>query len=316
MKGLVKAFRKGITLIELFQMFPDDASAERWLEEARWGEAGKPAYCPHCGCDDKLRPVPSRRPLPYWCGSCRRNYSVRVGTVMHRSHIPLQKWVIGIYLWATSLKSVSSMKLHRDLGITQKSAYFMAQRLREAWSDMPFDTEGLVEADGSYFGGARKNMPNWKQKAQTGRRTVGKTAVAGIKDRETGQVSARVTDSTKADDLQRLVRNHAVPGAPLCTDEAGVYNGMPEYEHEAVDHSASEYVQEMAHISGIESFWSLLKRGYHGTFHHISEKRLRRYVNEFATRHNLRPQDTIAMMQDTVARMVGKRLTYRGLITD
>lgn len=137
-------------------MFPDDAAAERWFEEARWGEAGKPAYCPHCGCDDKLRAVPSRQPLPYWCGSCRRNFSVRVGTVMHRSRIPPRKWAIAVYLWATSLKSVSSMKLHRDLGITQKSAYFMARRLRQAWSDMPFGMSGPVEADAPYMGASAR----------------------------------------------------------------------------------------------------------------------------------------------------------------
>lgn len=316
MKASDKPFRKGITLIELFKMFPDDAAAERWLEEARWGEAGKRAYCPHCGCDNKLRPVPRGRPLPYWCGSCRRNFSVRVGTVFHRSHIPLQKWVIGIYLWATSLKSVSSMKLHRDLGITQKSAYFMAQRLRGAWSDIPLDMEGPVEADESYFGGKRKNMPNRKRKTLTGRGTVGKTAVAGVKNRETGQVSARVTGVADATVLQCFVRDHAAPGATLYTDEAAAYKGMPEFDREAVNHSVSEYFRDMAHTNGIESFWSLLKRGYHETFQHLSPKHLRRYVNEFATRHNMRPQDTIAMMQDTVARMVEKRLTYRGLIAD
>ena len=137
-----KHYREGISLIELFQMFPDDAAAERWFEERRWGAAGQPSHCPLCGGAGKLRPVPSGRPLPYWCGGCRRNFSVRSGTVMHRSRIGLQKWAIAIYLWSTSLKGVSSMKLHRDLGITQKSAYFLAQRLREAWSGTPSGMTG------------------------------------------------------------------------------------------------------------------------------------------------------------------------------
>ena len=315
-KGPGKSHREGISLIELFEQFPDDATAEVWFEEQRWGTAGEPSHCPMCGDTAKQRPVKSRKPLPYWCGSCRRHYSVRTGTVMHRSRIPLQKWAIAIYLWSTSLKGVSSMKLHRDLKITQKSAYFMAQRLREAWSDMPSGMGGPVEADETYVGGKRKNMSNAKRKqlAGTGRGAVGKVAVAGIKDRKTRQVSARVMEATKADDLQGFVRDHAVAGATLYTDDAGAYQGMSDYDHESVKHSVSEYVRGQAHTNGIESFWSMLKRGYHGTFHHISEKHLHRYVNEFATRHNLREEDTIAMMEKTVSMMNGKRLTYRDLV--
>ena len=212
--------------------------------------------------------------------------------------------------------SVSSMKLHRDLDITQKSACFMAQRLRGAWSDILLDMEGPVEADESYFGGKRKNTSNRKRKTLKGCGTVGKTAVAGVKDRETGQVSARVTEVTDATALRCFVRDHAAPGATLHTDEAAACKGMSEFDRGAVNHSVSECVRDMAHTKGIESFRSLLKRGYHGTFRHLSPKHLHRYANEFATPHNTRPQDTIAMMQDTVARMVEKRLTYRGPIAD
>ena len=137
MKTPGKSFREGTTLIKLFQRFPDDVSAERWLEEQRWESAGKPSNCPLCGCTDKLQSTPNRTPLPYWCGTCRKHFSVRTGSVMHRSKIPLHKWVIAIYLWSTSLKGVSSMKLHRDLNITQKSAYFLALRLRHAWYNTP-----------------------------------------------------------------------------------------------------------------------------------------------------------------------------------
>ena len=139
-----KHYREGISLVELIAKFPDDAAAERWFEEQRWGEAGKPSHCPMCGGTDKVRPVPSRKPLPYWCGECRRNFSARTETVMHRSKIGFQKWAIAIYLWSTSLKGVSSMRLHRDLNITQKSAYFMGQRLREAWSESLTDMSGTV----------------------------------------------------------------------------------------------------------------------------------------------------------------------------
>ena len=306
-----KHYREGISLIELFDRFPNDETAERWFEEQRWGETVTPSYCPMCGGTDKLKSAPSRKPLPYWCGECRRHFSVRTGTVMHRSKIGLQKWAIAIYLWSTSLKGVSSMRLHRDLNITQKSAYFMAQRLREAWSDSPGGMLGPVEVDETFVGGKEKNKHAHK-KIRAGRGTVGKMIVVGAKDRETNHVSAAVVGNTDAKTLQGFVGDHAAEGATVYTDDHTGYQGMP-FEHETVKHSVSEYVRDQAHTNGIESFWATLKRGYHGTFHHISPKHLHRYVNEFATRHNMRPKDTEAIMGETVALMVGKRLMYNEL---
>ena len=311
-----KSHRKGWSITQLIDRFPNDSAAEAWFEEQRWGRAGKPGHCPICGCSDKIRPVPSGRPLPYWCGSCRRNFSVKTGTVMHRSRIGLRDWAIASYLWATSLKGVSSMKLHRDLGITQKSAYFMAQRLREAWSGPECGKTGPVEVDESWFGGKRGNMSNAKRKkireAGLKQGPSGKTAVIGAKDRETNTITAQVIQSTDGTTLRGFAEGASSPDAQVYTDDAKAYVGMNR-KHESVNHSVSQYVSKMAHTNGIESFWALLKRGYHGTFHHISEKHLHRYVNEFATRHNLRPRDTEEIMAETVARMTGKRLTYREL---
>ncbi|MCY4258857.1 MAG: hypothetical protein OXC91_01155 [Rhodobacteraceae bacterium] len=129
-----KAFRKGLSLMEIVEMFPDEETAVKWFEVNRWGRDRMPKTCPLCGCSGRITRNGKRKTSPYWCGSCRRNFSVRTGTVMSRSRLPLRKWAIAMHLWATSLKGVSSMRLHRDLGITQKSAWFMTHRLREAWT--------------------------------------------------------------------------------------------------------------------------------------------------------------------------------------
>ena len=188
-----KAHREGISLLELARIFPDERAAERWFEEARWGDE---PCCPRCGGLEKVREIASRKPMKWHCGDCRRYFSVRLGTVLERSRIPLQKWAYAIYLWTTSLKGVSSMKLHRDLGISQKSAWFMAHRLREAYLNGGGMFDGPVEVDEMYVGGKRANMSNAKRKELReqglGRGTAGKTAVVGMKDRETKRVVARV----------------------------------------------------------------------------------------------------------------------------
>ena len=237
---------------------------------------------------------------------------------MQRSKIPLRKWAIAIYLCLTSLKSVSSMKLHRDIGVTQATAWFMMHRIREAWgedNDDPFD--GPVEVDESYFGGKRRNMSTAKRKelADTGRGAVGKTAVVGMKDRNTNEVRAEVIANPDAKTLHEFVEDNTEETAMVFTDDARAYLGI-EREHEAVCHSVGEYVDGMVHTNGIESFWSMLKRAHKGTFHKISPKHLQRYVSEFAGKHNIRDSGTLAQMRDTVARMVGRNLLHRRLVAD
>ena len=309
-----KSYREGITIIELMAMFPTEETAIKWFEDVFW-HSGR--NCGKCG-STRTKEVPNAKPMPYWCTDCRSYFSVRTGTPIARSNVPLQKWAIAIYLCLTSLKSVSSMKLARDIGVNQSTAWFMLHRIREAWAgenDGPFG--GPVEVDETYFGGKRKNMSKAKRKelASTGRGAVGKTAVVGMKDRDSNKVTASVVKDTDAKTLQGFVADHAAPDAKVYTDDHGGYHGMP-FEHETVKHSVSEYVNGMAHTNGIESFWSMLKRAHKGTFHKISPKHLERYVHEFAGKHNVRKSGTLVQMRDTVARLVGRNLLYRDLIAD
>ena len=304
-----RADRDGLSVIELFKMFPDNASARKWMEDLRWPNGER--HCPVCG-SLSTKTVPNEKPMPYHCGDCRKYFSVKTGTVMQSSKIGLQKWVIAIYLMSTNLKGVSSMKLHRDLGVTQKTAWFLAQKIRQGWLEGQDGDkmDGIVEVDETYIGGKAKNMhrkyrrenPDYKKKQ----------AVVGILERDGDIRAAHVP----AGEASNQVREHVAKDAVLITDAARLYKKLgDEYDnHIVINHNVGEYVKGQAHTNGIESFWATLKRGYKGTYHKMSAKHLSRYVTEFAGRHNLRDYDTIIQMEMVAKGFIGKRLRYQDLI--
>ena len=300
-----------MSLIELMKMFPTEEAATAWFEDVLW--AGE-RCCGKCGSVE-TRTVPHAKPMPYWCPSCRSYFSVRTGTAIARSNVPLRKWAIAIYLCLTSLKSVSSMKLHRDLGVSQKTAWFMLHRIREAWAEqLPAAFAGPVEADETFVGGRAKNMHAAKRKQLTGRGGADKMAVAGVKDRATGRVRASVVERVDGPTLTGFVEAHAAQEAIVYTDEATAYTTLA--NRHAVTHGVGEWVRDQIHINGMESFWSMLKRAHMGTFHKLSPKHLDRYVQEFAGKHNMRNSGTLAQMRTTAARLVGRTLLYRDLVAE
>ena len=298
-----------ISLLQLFKLYPDQESAREYLEQRRWPNG---VTCPQCAERERIK---ARKDGYYRCNACLLDFTIRTGTVFERSHIPLHKWLYAMYLLITSRKGISSMQLSKEISVTQKSAWFMLQRLREACGSDIDKLSGTVEVDETFVGGKERNKHAAK-KLNAGRGTVGKTAVIGLRERGGNTIAMPVSD-TGSNTLQSTIHAHVQTGSTVYTDESASYSDLDGlfFRHEAVNHSSGEYVRGMASTNGIESVWAVLKRGLNGVYHHASSKHLARYVNEFAFRLNDGnvKRHTLDRLDSLVTATFGKRITYKEL---
>jgi transposase-like protein len=298
-----------ISVFQLFEMFPDQKSARKYLESQFWPNGVR---CPFCG---QRKKITTRKNGFYRCNPCKKDFSVRTGTVFERSHVPLHKWLCAMYLLVTARKGISSLQLSKEIGITQKSAWFVLQRLREACGKKLTTLKGIVEVDEVYIGGKEANKHEHK-KMKIGRGTIGKIAVLGLRER-CGPTIAMPIPDVNIENLYHTIYNRINIGTTLHTDEAAVYAGLGGlfFKHETVNHNTGEYSKNGVTVNGIESVWAVLKRGLYGVYHHASEKHLPRYINEFIFRMNDGNvnRHTLERLNSFVATTAHKRITYREL---
>lgn len=308
-----------ISTFQLFEMFPDEPTAREYLESRLWPNG---PVCPQCHTGDRIT---VRKAGYYRCNGCKVGaatftFTVRTGTIFERSHVPLHKWVYAMYLLVTARKGISSMQLAKEIGITQKSAWFVLHRLREACDGKLDALRGTVEVDESFFGGKEGNKHE-RDKLKAGRGAVGKTTVLGMRERgHGGRTLAMPIEGTTIEAIKGAIYTHIEAGSTIYSDEHAAYNDLEGlfFHHGTVNHSAGEYVRGPAHVNSIESVWAVMKRGMNGVYHHASEKHLGRYVNEFTFRlneGNVRVH-TLNRLDSFVVATAHKRLTYKRLTAE
>jgi transposase-like protein len=300
------------TLTEFTDYFQDEATCIAHFTESRFRNG---EYCPHCHHDKIYKCGDGKR---YQCANCKQDFTIRTKTVFGDSKLPLRKWYMAVYLLATTSKGISSVQLAKHLGVTQKTAWFMAHRIRAAKPQGKGKMTGTIEADETFIGQRSKTMhANKRKQIFTGNGSTNKTAVFGMMSRG-GEVRANIIPKTDSATLHPVLKENIAQGASLYTDEHRAYwNLGGHFKHNVIRHRLKEYVVGDCHTNSIESFWALFKRGYHGVYHWMSPKHLQRYVNEFAFRFNRRTED----MQDVFSNVVDNivqtpNLPYKTLTQD
>jgi transposase-like protein len=305
--------KKFTNLIELVTYFKDEKVCIKYLEKIRW--EGNNYTCPYDGCNhNKVFKYSNGK--TYKCSKCQKQFSIRVGTIFEDSKISLKKWFAAIYLVTSHKKGISSLQLSKDVGVTQKTAWFMLHRIRKALGLHQSDDklDGICEADETYIGGQEKNKHwNKKVKGTQGRSLKTKTIVAGVIERG-GELRAKKLESTNVATLGKFISDNVAEGSRVNTDEWLGYRKLHKmFDHRVVNHKSHQYVDGDVHTNTLEGFWALFKRGIRGVYHLMSAKHMQKYVDEFVFRYNTRDLSEYHRF-NTMLDRVNVRLKYCDLV--
>ncbi len=292
-----------MSIKEFYATYSTEKDCEDFFISLRWGSKEN-IVCPHCNCE-KVYVMKSK--VPFKCSKCRKLFSIKTGTVLAESNVKLQTWLLAIYFLTSSKKGMSSVELSEKLGCTQKTAWFLAHRIRKMYETSTV-IGGNIEMDETFIGGKEGNKHSSKKQGYHG--TEGKTAVMGAISREDKQVVAYPVKEVSYNTVETFREHNIKKDSMLYSDECKAYEGQ---SHFKVNHSMKEFVRDgHIHTNTIESFWAIIKRGYIGIYHWWSGKHLKRYINEFVYRYNKRIEDDI--ISQTVHNGIGKKLSYKMLI--
>lgn len=291
--------KKFNTLAEFLTAFNSEEVCREYFENIRFA---KGEFCPHCKHNKIMRFSDGKR---YRCHKCRQDFTIKTGTLFGESKIPLQKWFIAIYLLTNRKKGISSIELSQQVGVSQKTAWFMDMRIREALKQNKGKLLGVVEVDETYLGGKHYRRDGFRKKS----------AVLGMTERG-GKIRAMQVPNRETHIILNAVTQNIDKSAYLMTDDAGVYRKLVKigYKHDSVKHSRRQYVRGDVHTNSIESFWALFKRNYHGTYHSMSKKHLQRYIDEVTFRFNNREMDMSELFEKVTGKIANRdNMSFKAL---